>query len=179
MQNSIIFKSLLFMFAISLTMTSCSPEENIEQITEITEDIPLQSFMALTISGETTEYDAFATYCINEATGQEFLQISNDLELIEEEVSSISFDGGDFVIYQALTNGETEASFAGAAFSEDINGTTFTNVAFSEQPVVIDEITDTYVVGSMDGTFELFSGDIVNYSVSFVAEIIGTSPYCE
>jgi transglutaminase-like putative cysteine protease len=176
MQNSIIFKSLFFMFAISLTMTSCSPEENIEQITEITEDIPLQSFMALTISGETTEYDAFATYCINEATGQEFLQISNDLELIEEEVSSISFDGGDFVIYQALTNGETEVSFAGAAFSEDINGTT---VSFSEQPVVIDEITDTYVVGSMDGTFELFSGDIVNYSVSFVAEIIGTSPYCE
>ena len=83
------------------------------------------------------------------------------------------------MIYQALTNGETEASFAGAAFSEDINGTTFTNVAFSEQPVVIDEITDTYVVGSMDGTFELFSGDIVNYSVSFVADIIGTSPYCE
>ena len=176
MQNSIIFKSLFFMFAIPLTMTSCSPEENIEQITEITEDIPLQSFMALTISGETTEYDAFATYCINEATGQEFLQISNDLELIEEEVSSISFDDGDFVIYQALTNGETEVSFAGAAFSEDINGTT---VSFSEQPVVIDEITDTYVVGSMDGTFELFSGDIVNYSVSFVAEIIGTSPYCE
>ena len=181
MQSPIFLKSLLFLFVLSLTITSCK-QDNIEEIEVFIEEIPeeeVQSVMALTINDITTNYDAYAAYCTNTETGDEFIQISNNEFLLDTIVFAEDIQINDFVILTTISS-EQSTSIASAVIQDSLNGVPVNNFVFdAEASILIDEINEEYVEGSMSGNFMSLSGNSISYSVEFTAEIISAVTWCQ
>lgn len=178
MKLSILKFSKLFSFAFAFTLFFASCEkENFDVVEEeVVETI--ESVMALTMNGVTTEYDAYATYCAGD-DGSVFLSVSNNQVLLDTVLLFDDFMVNDFLIYYG-NDGVEVTTIGGATFTEDIGGTPFTSVVLDgEAVIIIEEANDQFVQGSMTGVFQLFSGDEVNYSVEFTAEVVEISPWCD
>jgi len=178
MKKSLILKSIFLMFATSLILISCAPEENIEEITIETEEIPeeFESVMALTINNITENYDAYAAYCYNAETGNEWIQITNNSVWLDTLVGAPDIALNDFVIYHVTNEGQI-GSFAMAVIQGESFGMTANVLVFNEADVIIDEVNETYIKGSMKGTFA-FQNNSVDFDVEFAAEIIQASDTC-
>jgi hypothetical protein len=174
MKNSILFKFALCMFAFTFFMTSCS-KENVEVIEE--EVVVIQPIMALTVNGVTTEYDAFAAYC-NE-NGKEYLQVSNNQLLLGGELIAEDFQLNDFLIIYG-NDGTNSTTLGGAAFEDVVGGTTITAIVIdAAAAITIDEANSDLAEGSMTGSFNLPSGETVDYAVTFTAEVVQVSTQCD
>lgn len=172
----------LAMFALALVSYSCE-KENLDVINEeviLEEEVgEFTPKMTLSISGTTTEIDAFASYC-EASDGSVFLTVSNNVLLLDTLIASEEFAIDDFLIYYASDAGEgQETSLGGAVFSDTVDGNAITSVILGPGEVSIDEANSEFVTGSMTGTFTLGSGEVVDYSVEFSAEVVEESPWCD
>jgi hypothetical protein len=179
----------LFTFALSLFFVSCEKEsldivdkepETEEEVTDPIEEVeaPTDFVMAITIGNSTMEYDAFATYCEGE-DGVMYLSVSNNAALLDTVILSDAFQLNDFLLYFA-NDGNEVASLGGAAFEETLAGEPIVSVIFDAEAaeITITEANAQFVQGTMTGIFELLSGDQVDYSVEFTAEVVSVFPFC-
>ena len=162
--------------ALVLLSVSCK-KENKDIIEETYEDF--QPSFLVTLDGEVTEYDAYASYC-NE-NGKQVIQIGTSPALLDTFLSSAldEMDVNDFLlIYISDENGIS--SIAGAKLEQVIGGQTVVSIVFSGVPVItIDEANSNYVKGSLIGDFQLLDGTFVDFAVEFSAEVIQVDSRCE
>ena len=75
---------------------------------------------------------------------------------------------------------EQSTSIASAVIQDSLNGVPVNNFVFdAEASILIDEINEEYVEGSMSGNFMSLSGNSISYSVEFTAEIISAVTWCQ
>ena len=162
-------------FALAFFFASCE-KDNFDIIEEeVVETI--EPVLALSMNGTTAEYDAYATYCAGD-DGSVFFNVSNNQVLLDTALLVDDFMVNDFLIYYASDGTET-ITIGGAVFTEDFGGFPLTSVILDADAVItIEEANEEYVKGSMTGVFQLFSGDEVEYSVEFIAEVVAASPWC-
>jgi hypothetical protein len=162
--------------AFTLFLTSCE-KDNVDFVKKEVVDT-FNPIMKVTIGNETKEYNAYATYCTND-DGLVFLNVSNNQLLLDTAIILEDFMVNDFLIYYT-GDGTDELTIGGATFTENIGGVEFTSVVLDPAAMVtIEEANEEYVKGSMTGVFQLFSGEEVDYSVEFTAEVIAVSPFCD
>lgn len=162
--------------ALFIAALSACKKEDVQEIIKKEQPLLTESAITILIGGSTTTTNAYAAYCKN--AGKEFLAVSNDSTLLDTSLTSNQFDENDFLIYFAVDGTDT-LTYGGTVTKDTISGTEFLATVFDFTPtIVIDSITSSGAYGSMNGTFSLPSGNSKNYSVTFSAGIIKTSPFC-
>ncbi|MFK8009544.1 MAG: hypothetical protein AB8H03_24495 [Saprospiraceae bacterium] len=174
MKNSIFFKFAFCMFALTFFMTSCS-KENVEVIEETVETLEIG--MAVTLRGVTTTYDAYAAYC--NVNGTEAYSVSNNAELLNNDIWTATLAEGDFVIHYK-NDGTSEFFLGGTILEGEFNGQPITALSMTDgntANISVTEANSTQVVGSMDGDFLFITDPVTNtfemvpFAVTFTAEV--------
>ena len=173
MKNLAILRYGMCLFVFSLLITSCSKEEA-EEIIET--PIETEYKMEVTLRGSTTTYDAFAAYC--NTNGIESFSVSNNADLLGNDLWSSDIEEGDFVVhYRSDANGEF--SLGGTIF--DTNGIKVLTITDdSSVDITVDAANSTEVLGSMSGDFLVITDPVagtvefVPFSVSFAGEVDGS-----
>lgn len=176
--KNLIFASFTLFLTIGL-MTSCSKDDLVED--DMKEE-PIEIEFRMEINGKSLVTDAFAEYC--SVDGVEFLSVSNKEILLDTVINSNDFEVNDFLFLLADTD-DGDFQYGGAVFDTEISGSNVTQVIFTPD-VTIDIISNdgSIVDGSMEGTFlglddNLEPTIVLPFTVTFTADIVGESEFCE
>lgn len=159
-----------------LTMVSCSKEDS---ITETDKEVALEATYEINNRSITT--NAYAGYCMD--NGKEVLTVSNNQSLL----SGIPFNMedleiNDFVFTYVVEDDESYA-IGGSVFGEDLGFLTEQQLFQVGPDYEVSSNDGEVVSGDFSGTFLGFDDDgelfAFPYSISFNAEIVEVSTFCD
>lgn len=143
-------------------------------------DIPSLGFR-MSVNDVEVETEAFAAIC--ESDTLDLLIISNREENLVWPLDIFEIEDGDFIFYNYSTE-EANFSFGGFAMGEEITGTPWLTVSFSELNLDIELNDGEIVYGNASGlllSLDFMSQDTIElypYNIEFVAEIVEESDFC-
>lgn len=172
MKSLTIMKYVLCLAAFSLMMTSCS-KENSEEVEVVDKDYGME----VTIRSSSSTYDAYAAYC-NE-NGIESFSVSNNADLLGNDVWAENIADGDFVIHYR-NDGTDEVTIGGTLIESTAGGQTLKTLSLTDSSladITIDTADASEVTGSMTGDFLVLINPLtqefetVSFSVTFAGEV--------
>lgn len=171
-------KILALTFMVGILFTSCSKDD--ETIIEEKEET-IEAFLEFVVDGRSIASDAVAYYC--NANNKEFLTVSNKENLLGIPLDAFAMEEGDYSITMVEDDNLGSYTIGSAFFPPSVTGGFDLVSSFVGIEVIVDSIDDDLATGSMAGDFLIVDIDgnveFVPFSVTFAADIIGTSEYCD
>jgi hypothetical protein len=163
---------IIISILIVLVFSSCQKNEDFVEITKT----PIELFIRLNLEEDQIQENAYGAICTSE--NQELVVISNNQELLSDEIEANTLQFGDFILLRQL-QGSTQ-TISCVYVTEYMSGGT---------PVVgvfIDEITelDAFIIdgnlatGSHTGSFVNTEGIEVPYTLSFSCGLTTNPDLC-
>ncbi len=173
-----LFRYLGIVLMAGVLFTSCSKEND---VTEEIKEESIETTLTIEVGNRSITTDAYALYC--NLNGKEFISLSNNTELLGTEISAELVED-DFLFIYATDENEVETVAIGAGvFGESTSGIPGLNFSLAEVDYTLDNVSESTVEGSMEGDFTVVDAEgntvILPYSVSFNAEVVGTSDVCD
>jgi len=181
MKSKTILKYTFLFFAFTLFLASCA-DDNFDEIEEIEETIEEEMEetvyeMQIVLRNDTTVTDAFGAYC--DQNGVTAWSVSNNLDLLGNDLWTGDINDGDFVIH-FREDANSAFTLGGTIISSDVNGQTFKTLSLTDESLIdvtVDTANSTEIIGSMSGTFLVLVDpiqpvlDTVSFAVNFAADI--------
>jgi hypothetical protein len=168
---------LFLSFCLMLLFSACTKENSVT-IVETVEN--LEVGFRMDIENNEIETDVFAATCQTDTS--EFIIIANKPENLIFPLQTQNFEEGDFTYFK-FTSDNTAWSYGGQALGESITGFPGLLISFSDANIEITSNDGNLVSGSSSGVLFGFDGqggfNTFPYSMSFTAEIIQESDFCE
>jgi len=180
MQIVKILKPLSFLLFVGIFMVSCDKEPDDLKIEEKEEII--ETVITIEINDRSVVTDAYAIYCSD--NGAEGLSVSNREILLSEDLNTTDFEDGDFLFILA-DDGTVSYGLGGVRFDSSITGTPYDQIIFTtDLDIVVDSNDGSTVAGSMSGTLLALDDNFeptieLPISITYNAEIVGSSSFCE
>lgn len=165
--------ALVALLGFIVMLSACKKEDSVT-VTQTEE--PLELGFKMVVNDTEIITDAVAAYCQNDSL--EFIIIANKQENLNFPLETQNFEANDFVYFTGI--GENTWGFGGQALGDDITGIDgILSIMFSNAELKIESNDGEIVVGESSGILSDGNNAEYPYTMTFVAEIVEESDFCE